>query len=170
METNKTNFKTDIDWTEQFLPQIKSILGVYLISKPPIEEDMERNTDLIVLKMDAVRIACRIRRHKYVEKYGHQFTVREGRPSGTKTELPKIIEGWGNYFFYGFSDEAEFQLCSWILCDLNVFRLWFNRSLAKGCLPGNQMKNKDNSSWFRAFNVSDLPGEFLVTSFPVDRF
>lgn len=41
--------------------EIKSVLGMRLIGEPPIEEDRERNTDLIVLKMEAVRVGCRIR-------------------------------------------------------------------------------------------------------------
>ena len=60
------------------------------------KEDAERNTDLIVLKLDAVRIACRVRNHEYITRYGDEFTIRAERPSGVKTELAKIIDGWGD--------------------------------------------------------------------------
>jgi len=147
-------------WSDRFLPEIKAILGVQLIGEPPIEEDAEHNTDLMVLKMEPVRIGCRIRRFQYHGKYGDEFTVRSGLPSGAKTELTKIIEGWGDYFFYGFSDESETRLLSWRLGDFKAFRIWFNRQLAanKGRLPGAQRENGDASSSFMAFRWDDAVG------------
>jgi len=157
----------DKRWSDKFLPEIKRILGEHLIGEPPQEEDAERNTDLIVLRMEAVRIGCRVRKHQYASRYGNEFTIREGRPSGVKTELTKIIEGWGDYFLYGFADEQESSLCRWFLGDMKVFRLWFNRHIisGKGEIPGSQKQNTDAaSSWFRAFNLDDLPAEFVVAS------
>ncbi len=157
------NFKIDKKWSDRFLPEIKPILGLHLIGEPPLEEDMERNTDLIVLKMDSVRIGCRIRKHNYIYKYGNEFTIRKSRPSGNKSELAKVIEGWGDYLFYGFSDENEEKLHSWILGDLKVFRLWFNRQILKlGKMPGIYKNNTDNSSDFIAFNINELPDNFII--------
>ena len=142
------------------MEEIKAILGVHLIGEPPVEEDAERNTDLIVLKMEAVRIGCRIRRFPYHAKYGDEFTIRAGRPSGVKTELTKIIEGWGDYFFYGFSDEDERRLLSWRLGDFKAFRLWFNRQLVvnHGVIPGAARVNGDKSSNFSAFRWDNIEG------------
>ena len=103
-------WQLDKRWADRFLPEIKRILGEHLIGEPPEEEDQEHNTDLMVLKMDAVRVACRVRRNQYIDRYGDEFTIRAGRPNGSKTELTKIVEGWGDYFFYGFSDENETAL------------------------------------------------------------
>lgn len=162
MET-KQNWQADKKWSDQFIPEIKMILGLHLIGEPPIEEDYERNTDLIVLKMDPVRIACRIRKYKYYQKYPDDVTIRSERPSGTKTELTKIVEGWGSHFFYGFSDEQEHALIAWRLCDLNAFRIWFMRKLYqnKGSMPGAELKNGDGSSSFRAFKATEIP-EFII--------
>ena len=158
-------WKTDKRWSDKFLPEIKSILGLHLIGEPPIEEDAERNTDLMVLRMEAVRIGCRIRRNQYLKRYGDGFTIRAGRPSGTKTELAKIIEGWGNYFFYGFCDLDEKGLEAWTLSDLNVFRGWFVRQILKnGKIPGDLKNNHDNSSALLGLNWADLPAEFIVAS------
>lgn len=167
-------WELDKEWSDQFLPEIKKILGLYLIDEPPIEEDQKRNTDLIVLKLDAVRVGCRIRRVEknyrnkegevciinYLKKYGNQFTIRAGRPNGGKTELAKIIEGWGDYFFYGFGQDGV--LHKWSLCRLNVFRLWYNRELYNNKKPGQSKDNKDNSSFFIAFDFNDLPEDFIV--------
>jgi len=161
-----TDWKDDKRWSDRFLPEIKSILGRHLIGEPAREEDAERNTDLIVLRMEAVRIACRVRRHDYLAKYADEFTIREGRPSGTKTELTKIVEGWGDFFFYGFADEPEIALARWTLANLKVFRLWFMQHLAAhgGKLPGTQQANKDGSSWFRAFRWVDVAADFIIAS------
>lgn len=157
-------WQKDKRWSDRFLPEIKRNLGEYLIGEPPVEEDQERNTDLIVLRMEAIRIGCRVRKYGYLERYGEEFTIRAGRPSGIKTELTKIIEGWGNYFFYGFSDEKELCLAKWFLCDLNVFRWWFNRRLIidKGNVPGISKNNTDNSSFFLAFKISEFPENFII--------
>lgn len=157
-------WKQDKRWSDRFLPEIKRNLGEHLIGEPPVEEDQERNTDLIVLKMEAIRVGCRIRKHKYLKKYGDEFTIRAGRPSGIKVELTKIVEGWGNYFLYGFCDEQELKLAKWILCDLNVFRLWFNRKLKtdNGKVPGILKNNTDNPSFFLSFKTAWLPKEFII--------
>src|SRR5439155_22782776 len=117
-------------------PEIKAHLGVSLIGPAPVEDDQCRNTDLVVLKMDGLRIACRMRRENaYLHRdrsgnyeYRGQFTIRCGRPNGTKTELSKIIEGWGDYFFYGFGGEHG-VLLDWHLLDLKVFRYWHSTYL-----------------------------------------
>uniref|UniRef100_A0A6M3L1U8 Uncharacterized protein n=1 Tax=viral metagenome TaxID=1070528 RepID=A0A6M3L1U8_9ZZZZ len=158
------NWQEDKRWSDQFLPEIKRLLGGVLISEPPIEEDTQRNTDLIVLKLDAVRVACRVRRPKYYPRYAGDFTVRADRPRGTKTELAKIIEGWGDYFFYGFGSKKPGELALWHLGALDVFRLYFMRYLVQnsGELPGVLLFNDDGSSSFRAFKYANLPSDFIV--------
>lgn len=150
-------WEADKRWSDRFLPEIKMILGLHLIGEPPIEEDCERNTDLIVLKMDPVRIACRIRKNEYYARYPNEITIRSGRPSGAKTELAKIIEGWGNYLFYGFANCDETALAAWRLCDLSALRLWLMRRLwIEKEMPGTHKKNGDGSSTFHAFDVTTM--------------
>jgi len=47
---------SDKAWSDQYMPAIKRILGEHLIGAAPQEDDQERNTDLIVLRMEAVRL------------------------------------------------------------------------------------------------------------------
>ena len=161
------DWQIDKNYADKSLTEVKRIIGGALIGAAPIEEDRERNTDLIVLKMEAVRIACRIRRPKFYDspQYREEFTIRSGRPNGIKTELAKVIEGWGDYFFYGFAGEEALQ--AWLLGDLRVFRLWFNQRLRtdKGKCPGTTMRNHDGSSDFMVFKISELPPEFIVDRF-----
>lgn len=158
-----TCFEVDMEWGRLFLAEMKRIIGEHLICEAPLEEDQKRNTDLVVLKMEAVRIACRVRRQKYYDPYGHQFTIRLSRPSSAKTELTKIVEGWGHYFLYGFGHDRK--LIAWTLADLSVFRVWYSQQLYCGVRPGERRSNKDGSSELIAFNWSDLPPEFIVASY-----
>lgn len=159
-----TAWQTDKARSDIYLPTIKAIVGQIIIGEPPIEEDQERNTDLIVLRMAAVRIACRVRTHEYLGKYAGDFTIRASRPSGFKTELTKIIEGWGDYIFYGFAEQNGPGLAKWGIGDLKVFRLWFSRYIAshQGSVPGRLIPNHDNSSDFRVFQWGDLPHDFII--------
>jgi len=159
-------YEKDKAWSDRFLVEIKRTLGEYLISEAPVEEDQICNTDLVVLSAAPYRVACRIRRHEYIQRYGNEFTIREGRPSGVKTELAKIVEGWGDYLFYGFSDTNEQCIERWMLGDLKIFRLWFMRHLitGHGTPPGRGKPNQDGSSSFRAYDITSLPPEFIVAS------
>ena len=90
-EMKLIDWQDDKKWSDRFIPFIKPILGLYLIGEATQEDDKNKNTDLIVFKMDAVRIACRIRRYSYYKKYNDEFTIRNTRPSNNKSELAKII-------------------------------------------------------------------------------
>lgn len=158
-------WQSDKAWAGRFLPQLKRICGEYLIGEAPEEEDAQRNTDLIVLRLEPVRVACRVRRHNVVlnQRYREEFTIRTERPSGIKTELAKIIEGYGDYILYGFADESDRRLCAWTLGALRVFRLWFMSQVIKQKRePGSRQHNPDGSSLFRAFRIDDLPTEFVI--------
>lgn len=144
-----------------FLPEIKRNLGEHLIGEPPFEEDAEHNTDLIVLKMEPIRIACRIRKFKFWCDYPNEFTIRYSRPSGRKTEFSKLMDGWGDYFFYGFASPMADSLHSWFIGDLDVFRNWVKATEARGGQAGTQKQNKDGSSDFLAFDLTRIPFDFI---------
>lgn len=142
----------DKRWSDLFITEIQSILGRVFFQVPPAREDEKRNTDLFVLQMaDVQRIACRIRRDHYRERYGNEFTIRTARPGGTKTELEKIQEGWGDYLFYGFGSESGGNLTQWTIVDLAVFRANLHR------FPQARMQNHDGSSDFMAFDLTLVP-------------
>lgn len=162
------DYKTDRQWSDKFIPSLKRIIADLLIRPANDIEDMQHNTDLIVFRIDPVRVACRVRRYQYLQKYGDEFTIRAGRPNGTETELSKLISGYGDYFVYAFANELENDLSAWSIIDLRVFRLWYNRQLVlnKGVLPGQKQQNGDASSFFFAFRTSSLPTEAIVACDP----
>lgn len=159
------SFERDFDWQRALIPAVKRVLAQYLIAEAPFEEDARHNTDLIVLKLDTVRVACRLRRIEYAARYPDEFTIRSSRPRGTETELSKVLSGWGDYIFYGFAGAEPGQLAGWLLGDLKAFRIWHHRTLAilpAGQAPGVEQRNGDGSSTFRAYRIDDLPAEFVV--------
>lgn len=159
-----TEYETQRSWSDRFIPQIKNILAQYLIVQASDKADMEQNTDLIVFEMGMVRTACRVRRIKYLREYPDDITIRCELKSGHKTELAKIMEGWGDYFFYAFADEDEKNIIAWVLCDFKVFRLYLYRYMFEhqGKLPGIEKPNKDKVTALRAFNLKEIPSSFVV--------
>jgi hypothetical protein len=155
----------DYTWTKPLLKYVKQILGLVFFGEPPIEEDQERNTDLMVLKLKGTskvsdfRIAVRIRKFKYYSKYKNEFTIRSSRPSGVKTELEKILDGWGAYYFYGFANELETGIYCYTLADLRWISCWIKdyQVWHDGRYPGTEMPNEDGSSLFRCIRWSDIP-------------
>lgn len=149
----------DWDETAPFLPRIKSIVAQHVIQTADLAEDIGCDTDLVV---KPTRVSCRVRRADTPREYWEEFTVRSWRPNDVKTELSKIVEGWGDLFFYGIAGEGT-ALASWFLGDLKVFRLWFTRQIVslKGALPGIEKSNGDGTK-FRVFRNADLPPEWVV--------
>lgn len=156
-------FDRDFDYQRQLIPEIKRVLANYLIVEADAKEDMQHNTDLIVLKLDTIRVACRVRRFSFLERYPDEFTIRSSRPSGAETELTKMLSGWGDYIFYGFASPSGDELAAWMLGDLKVFRVWHHRELWASRRPGVEQRNGDASSKFMAYNLTNLPADFVVS-------
>lgn len=152
------NWVEDKKWSDKFLIEIKKILGEILISEAPIKEDIYHNTDLMVLELKPYRIACRIRRNYYYKLYSSDITIRSGRPNDTETELQKILNGWGDFMFYGFSNEDETKLKSWTLISLNKLRSNYNNSILI------HKNNRDNSSSFVVLNKQQIQDTIIANS------
>lgn len=180
------SYRRDRALADRYVEAIRQVIGMHLyggrlLVEAPAEEDIHRNTDL-TLTADRVRIACRVRNpdvwHKDM-RYREQFTLRAHRDSGAKTELAKVLEGWGDYNFYGHAHPVEMRFVAWTIGDLSVFRGWFHRELLKtGKEPGALIPNTEylpdgrvvRDSWFRAFDLSALPSSFVVDKYrPDDR-
>ena len=147
-EGSAPDFDADFAFSQRFIPAMTRILADHLIVQSTITQDRREATDLVILQCDGFRIACRVRRHKRRARYGHQFTIRTDRPSGARTELQKVLAGWGDYLIYGFVDVDERTFDHWLLGDLDVFRRWYARCDTP---PGDDEENPDLSSHFRAF-------------------
>jgi hypothetical protein len=159
MITDTTNrrqvYKTNRQWSDLHTPRVREIVGPHLLAPASLEVDTQEATDLIVLHARDMRIAARVRRPGFSERYRYQFTVRDRVPTGLKTEWDKITEGWADWMFYGHTDENE-DIFLWWIIDLHHFRshLIHNRP----CLDMGTKVNKDGTGfvWFdlRSFPVT----------------
>ncbi len=151
-------------WSDQFLPEMKHILGEALIHEADVKEDALRNTDLVTLAMQGQqRIACRIRRHRYLKDHFQEFTLRCSLRSERQTEFDKLLQGWGDFLFYGFANETETGLAQWFIGDLEIFRRWLRHHHDRhGEWPGVVVGNSDGSSRFRVFSLRDMDPRFVI--------
>lgn len=158
------SFKEDKRRVDIFEPVIKSICGRVFIGTADKEADCHEATDLLILEIKPIRIACRVRRFSYLNKYGDEFTIRAKRPNGNPTELEKILEGgWCDYNFYGFANEEDTKLQRWFIGDLRIFRREYFRYLQGKPTIFTPIKNTngDGSSDFEAYKIASLPDEFI---------
>lgn len=155
----------DWNWADEREPLIENAVrsvGGKIINIKVAErsKDLEKATDYII-QIKSGEIACRVRRPKdrhgnnIYETYG-DVTFRCSRPSGVKTEIQKLIEGFARWYLYAWTKDKENpeQFKKWIFFDLDVLR---QRDLLKKWRKEKPRKwNKDDSSEF-LYNI--MPNE-----------
>jgi len=150
------------NFSDQFIPHMKQIIGPHLIEPASFKLDTEQATDLVIFRARDLRIAARVRTPQYRKRYPYQFTIRSVS-HGNKTEMHKIKEGWGDLMFYGFASDDLTDVPLWYLINLDNFRadLWFlESSLKKGHQP-----NGDGTE-FDWFDVRTLSPDVIRASSP----
>lgn len=171
-----SSYQSDRQWSDQFIPAIRNIVGPHLLVPSPFEVDTKEAADLIVLRARDMTVACRIRRPGYLERFGWQFTIRSQRDSGAKTELAKITEGWGDWLFYGFASSEEVGVLSrWFLVDLHSWRAQMIRISNTREVPKLRQGHQPNGdgtyfAWFDLRYFSEEPPILIASSEPVPRF
>lgn len=158
------DYLTDRKWSDNYIPEIRRIVGPYLLVPSPLDVDMQQAADLIVLKARDMTIAARVRRPGYADRYPFEFTVRSKRDNGQKTELAKLLEGWGDWMFYAHaSTDAAFG--RWFLIDLHA---WRQRLLRTGYKDGwaylAERKSNGDGTHFVAFDLRRFNPSILIAS------
>ena len=64
------------NWSDRFLPEIKQLIGGYLLETAADPFDHIQATDLMMLDARDMRVAARVRRPGYAQRYPYQFTIR----------------------------------------------------------------------------------------------
>jgi len=158
-------YQTDRQWSDQFIPEIRRVVGPHLLEPSTLDCDRSEATDLIVLTAKDMRIAARVRRHGFAVQYPYEFTIRSSRPSGVKTELKKITEGWGDWLFYGHQAEPNSRVIHpWWIIDLHAWRdqmIWSKRSAGSP----KEMKNRDGVG-FHVFDIRNFDPSILIAHSP----
>lgn len=142
----------DWRWSDQFTDEVRELIGPHLLVPASLDADRERATDLWA--QDRL-IAVRIRRSGYGGGYSSQFTLRSARPTGAKSELDKVVEGWGDWLFYGFEDPSTCgRIGIWHLVDLWAFRAHLIRHPER--IRSGESEAREGNR-FRWFDVSSFP-------------
>jgi hypothetical protein len=153
------SWRDDFERSDRYIPAIKRIIsprvGSSAVDVASFDIDSKEVTDLIV-RDTGLRIALRVRnKDKYFRSFRYEFTIRSGRPRGTKTELAKILEGYGDWLFYGWG-ESDYSVSDWCLVDLHVFRSVFRceetreaLNRAGGYGAGFNPSDKTRFGWFK---------------------
>jgi hypothetical protein len=124
-------FNRQKGWSDTFTPEIIEIVAKINGTSPEnvdvasFQEDVKRATDMFIFGVNGIRVGSRVRKAKYFEQYGGEFTIRYSTPAGTPTEYQKLMGGFPDAMIYAFSDEAEQNVAAWIYCDCNVLRQHF---------------------------------------------
>lgn len=130
------------DYGERHLPAVRRALleclpHIVVLREATLEEDRQRATDLVLEASGSV--AVRVRQPEYL-RY-RDLTLRAWVEGRERTELDKIREGWGRWYFYAWSDGRD-GLAAWMLVDLDRLR-------ASGLLEGLPLRlNPDRRSGF----------------------
>ncbi len=150
------NYANDRSWSDLMSDQIRQIVGPHLLAPTPMEMDRKQAADLFVFTAKNMTIAARVRRPGYAEQYPFEFTIRSARDSGAKTEMAKIIDRWGDWFFYG--HEKDNIIHRWWLIDLDAFRAALIRHKRIGgvSLSFKQKSNGDGTH-FVAYDLRSFP-------------
>lgn len=135
-------------------PQIKRILNrnshhLMAFIEATKQQDCEQGFDAIFTAQD-VKIAIRIRKYEYL-RYS-DFTVRACTTLGNKTEIDKIREGFGDYYFYGWETPSGRKLQQYMIIDLSKVR-------AAGVLDGDgkrKIRMNNDGSGFVFIGISEL--------------
>lgn len=154
------SYQENRSWSDKFVPDIQRILqqctGRAAILSHDLQ-DMQENTDMILMGLDNKRVACRVRRFSYGQRYPYDFTIRSSQPSGSRTELHKLLDGFGDLLFYGFTDASEQTVETGFIGDLRIFRQWYTSG------SGIAKMNADGTG-FTAFDRRQVPGFVLYSA------
>lgn len=160
-----SGYSLDRRWSDRFIPEIQRIVGPFLLRPSSFNVDTQQAADLVLLKARGMDIAARVRRSGYADRYPFEFTIRSGRDTGAKTELAKLMEGFGDWLFYGHSCDSEKVISRWFLIDLHV---WRESLLRHGYKSGwgklARAKSNSDGTHFIAFDVRDFQPHLLIGS------
>lgn len=147
-------YESDRQWSDRFIPAMRNIIGPHLLEPSSFEVDTKQASDLVVLRARDHMIACRVRRAGYADSYPFEFTVRWMRDSGAKTELDKLIDGWGDWMFYAHANASQIAFDRWWLIDLHSWRSALIRD--KGSIVYHKKSNGDGT-YFLSFDLRSFP-------------
>ena len=148
------SYKENREWSDGYMPSVKSILGQAMIKESTFKEDTELGFDLVT--PSEKEIACRVRDYEKYKYYINEFTIRSKSKYDKRTEIHKILDGCGDWFFYGFTKGDEVKY--WSIINLDVFRNNYENSNCK------EMSNPCDGTKFISFKFLTFPPDIIIDS------
>lgn len=152
-------YAQDRKWSDAFIPAIKQVVGPLLLEESSFEVDTQQAADLVVMNARDKTIACRVRRAGYADRYGYEFTIRSARDNGAKTELEKIVDGFGDWMFYGHAHQDGMNVSRWMVISLPALRAAIIRKQASPLKQSN-----GDGTHFIAFDARALPNDCVIAA------
>lgn len=157
-EIDRCDFDGNREIELLYRPEVKRIIRqnlssfLVVLEVAPIEIDMKEVGDFVV-NSNHGHIASRIRRPDVTWR---DLTIRTRSRNGGITELEKIRQGLGKWYFYGWADGkmpyGNGKLKDWMFIDLDIFRT----SGLAFCDDRSEIPNKDEKTAFYAYSDNEL--------------
>ena len=137
--TDKSTFSGRMSWSKQFLPAQYKIIEHFAprldfskaanhinICEATEDDDKNFETDVYVCNYNKLNIALRVREGKSTD-YG-DIMIRSKTKYGSPSELDKIMQGYGDYYLYCWTDpnSDSFTINEYLFIDLDAFRVHMN--------------------------------------------
>lgn len=155
-------------WADKFTPAAIGILGGWVpgpIRVATQNEDRHEASDLVY---PGGTVSLRVRRYSQI-RWARDFTMRAARPGGTPTEVEKVRAGYGNFLFFGFSNERETGFACWFIGDLGVFRAELKARPERYLCDRWLRENKSDGVLFYAWPVGLFPPWFVVAGTELNK-
>lgn len=141
------SWEREKQWADRYLPAIQDvvednvgkIVQIVVEASSP-EDDRTRGVDYRV-RAESGDIACRIRRLTSTQSL-RDLTLRYRVPSGAKTEVAKIAEGFGRWYLYAWAYPDQIAFEDWMIVDLDILRRHWDVVASRLPIP-----NKDGSAF-----------------------
>ncbi len=144
---------------------IRHLAGIFnqpveAFQSPTVHQDKLEATDLLLGKLTiAVRVRDAFKTNgkgePYFKAYKNEMTLRGRIPGHLGTELDKIIDGYGDYMFYGWADTDSGSIMAWTIIDLAAFRAHV-ASVGKENLKATHNQNIKADSTYYAIDINML--------------
>jgi hypothetical protein len=151
------NFEEQFRWQSQFADQVVRIIAPYLITVSRPHVDKNENGDFEIVFPRNGTVGCRLRTPD-CERFVGDVTFRARSKNGGKTEMTKIVEGYGDFFFYGHVNKQN-TIWHWYLLDYTKLRAIFIRR--PYLLHKQQIQNRDGTK-FIVFNAENEIPEAII--------
>lgn len=149
-------YQQNRQWSDRYIPELRRLIGPHLLMPSSLEQDTKEAADLVVLRGRDMTIACRVRRPGYVAKFFGEFTLRSHVASGVTTEFEKVVDGWGDWMFYGHATPTFPSIDPWWLIDLSAFRSHMIRNKSQRVLKYGEGANNDGTKFYW-FQINSFP-------------